>query len=102
MFLAEEEAKYLDHIQIVNTKKLPDNLRCVNCVLVTGSVVVANDIVSTFLSSLKGLLGGELKNYTLLCDTARSTVLVRLIAEADSLYADKVYNLRFETAFIHG
>ena len=42
-FLAVEEAKYRGRIELLNTKRFPDDLVCEKAVLVTGSVVVANN-----------------------------------------------------------
>ncbi len=101
-FLAAEEAKYRGRIELLNTKRFPDDLICEQAVLVTGSVVVANNYFVEFISSWKNLFGGELKGYTKLCEDARRIAVVRLLEEADRYGADKVYNLRVETVAIQG
>ena len=101
-FLAVEEAKYRGRIELLNTKRFPDDLVCEKAVLVTGSVVVANNYFVAFASSWKNLFGGELRGYTKLCENARRIAIVRLLEDADRYGADKVYNLRIETAMIQG
>lgn len=101
-FLVAEEEKFRGRIELVNTKRFPDDLTCEKTAFVTGSVVIANNYFVAFVSGWKNLFGGELKGYTKLCDDARRIALVRLLEDADRHGADKVYNLRFETSMIQG
>ena len=58
-FLAVEEAKYRGRIELLNTKRFPDDLVCEKAVLVTGSVVVANNYFVAFASSWKNLFASN-------------------------------------------
>jgi uncharacterized protein YbjQ (UPF0145 family) len=67
-------------------------------VLVSGDAVVcANDLIRR-LVSLRELLGGELRTYTLLSDWAAHLALLRVLQQARALGFNAVCNLRLETS----
>jgi uncharacterized protein YbjQ (UPF0145 family) len=68
--------------------------------VVSGSTVRAKHIGRDFLASLKNIVGGELKGYTELLSEAREDAVNRMIAEAESLGANAVVNVRFSTSSI--
>ncbi len=68
--------------------------------LVTGSTVRAKHIGRDIMASLKNLVGGELKGYTELLQEARVDALDRMSAQAESLGANAVVNVRFSTSSI--
>ena len=98
-YLTEQEWHFQGRIRLTNLKRYPEG-RCRDAVLVTGSAVIANNYFVSFLSGLKHLFGGEMKGYTGLCTAARRMALVRMLQEAESLGANAIYNVRFETATI--
>ena len=51
-------------------------------------------------ASLKNIVGGELKSYTELMQEARDEAVERMIAEAQSMGANAVLNVRFATTSI--
>ncbi len=65
-----------------------------------GNVVRAKHIGKDFMASLKGVVGGEIEEYSSLMAEARDQALDRLIREAERLGADAVVNLRFATSMI--
>lgn len=65
-----------------------------------GSTVRARNIGRDIFASLKGLVGGEIQEYTRLMADAREQAIDRLIADAESLGADAVINVRFTTAAV--
>jgi len=68
--------------------------------IVTGSTVRARHIGTDILASLKNLIGGELKSYSILLTAAREQAMERMIASAAELNADAVINFRFQTSTI--
>jgi uncharacterized protein YbjQ (UPF0145 family) len=68
--------------------------------VVTGSTVRAKHIGKDILAGLKNIVGGELKGYTELLQEARQEALERMIAQAQSVGANAVVNVRFSTSNI--
>jgi len=69
-------------------------------ILVTGSVVISVDYFKRFLASLRTLIGGRVVSYESLLDRARREAILRMKEKADSLGADKIFNIKLETASI--
>ncbi len=65
-----------------------------------GNVVRAKHIGNDILAVLKGIVGGEISQYTALMADARDEALKRMIADAQSKGADAVVNVRFVTSMI--
>jgi len=57
-------------------------------------------IADTSAKSFKTLVGGELKEYTLMMNEARELATKRMIAEAEELGADAIVNIRYATSAI--
>jgi|TARA_B100000780_G_scaffold136505_1_gene95584 uncharacterized protein YbjQ (UPF0145 family) len=68
--------------------------------IVTGSTVRARHLGTDILATLKNLIGGELKSYSILLTEAREQAMERMIANAAELDADAVINFRFQTSTI--
>lgn len=68
--------------------------------LVKGSTIQTVNVVRDFGASLKTLVGGELKNYTEMMDSARKIATDRMIFEAQSLGADAIVGVRYATSSI--
>ena len=66
--------------------------------LVVGSVVIAEDFFKRVASSLKSLVGGNLRSYETLLERGRREAIVRMKREARRLGATHVVNVRLETA----
>ncbi len=71
-------------------------------VLVSGSVVIANDYFKTFVAGLRNLFGGKITTYESLLDRARREALLRMKEQAQQMNADLVFNVKYETANISG
>lgn len=71
-------------------------------ILVSGSVVIANDYFKTFVAGLRNLFGGKLTTYESLLDRARREALLRMKEEAARLGAELVFNVKYETSNISG
>ena len=65
-----------------------------------GSTVRARNIGRDIFAGLKNLVGGEISEYTKLMADAREQAIDRMIADAESLGADAVINVRFTTAMV--
>ena len=68
--------------------------------VVTGSTVRARHLGTDILATLKNLVGGELKSYSVLLTLAREEAMERMIANAGALNANAVLNFRFQTSTI--
>lgn len=68
--------------------------------IVQGSTVRAKHIGRDIFAGLKNIVGGELKGYTELMQEAREEATQRMIAEARSIGANAVLNVRFATTSI--
>lgn len=68
--------------------------------LVKGSTVQTKHIGKDIMAGLKGLIGGEINEYTDMMDNARKIALDKLSKEASALGADAVINIRFSTSAI--
>jgi len=65
-----------------------------------GSTVRARHIGRDIGAAFKSVVGGEIGSYTELMATAREQAIERLIADAESLQADAIINVRFMTAMV--
>ena len=68
--------------------------------VVIGSTVRARHLGTDILATLKSLIGGELKSYSILLTAARKEAMDRMIASAKEKQADAIINFRYETSTI--
>lgn len=68
--------------------------------LVSGSVVVSVDYFKTVAAGLRNLFGGRVGAYESLIDRARREATLRMQEKAQSLGAQTVYNVKYETSRI--
>ncbi|HYM48047.1 MAG TPA: YbjQ family protein, partial [Burkholderiaceae bacterium] len=68
--------------------------------IVQGSTVRAKHVGKDIFAGLKNIVGGELKGYTELMQEARQEAVERMIAEAQSMGANAILNVRFATTSI--
>jgi uncharacterized protein YbjQ (UPF0145 family) len=68
--------------------------------VVSGSTVRAKHVGRDIAASLKNILGGELKGYTELLSEARDEAVARMKAQAESLGANAILNVRFSTSSV--
>lgn len=69
--------------------------------LVCGSVVVSVDYFKRFVAGLSNLIGGRVSAYESLLERARREAILRMKAEAKTLGAHSVWNVRLETSSIY-
>ena len=63
-----------------------------------GSTVRARNLGRDIFAGLKNIVGGEISEYTRLMADAREHAIERMIADAETLGADAIVNVRFMTA----
>lgn len=65
-----------------------------------GVVVRARGLGGDILASLKGLVGGEIKQYTQMIEDARRQALDRMVQNAHMMGADAIIMMRFDSGDI--
>lgn len=65
-----------------------------------GNVVQSKHIGKDIMAGLKGIVGGEIEEYTELMTDAREQAFKRMVADAESKGANAVINVRFVTSMI--
>ncbi len=65
-----------------------------------GSTIRARNIGRDIFAGLKNIVGGEISEYTKLMADAREQAIERMIADAESLRADAIINVRFTTSMV--
>lgn len=68
--------------------------------LVKGSTIQSKHIGQDITQSFKTIVGGELKAYTDMMNTARALAAKRMTEEAEGLGADAVVNIRYASASV--
>lgn len=91
-----------DQIPITTTATVPGREVVESLDVVRGNSVRARNVGRDITQSLRNLVGGELKAYSTLMSDTREEALERMVDEAETLEADAVVNVRFETARIAG
>jgi len=95
-----QREKELVSLPIVASKVLPPIQHVDNC-LVSGSVVISVDYFKRFLATLRNIFGGRVTSYETLLDRARREAILRMKAQAKSLGANLVFNVKMETSSIY-
>jgi uncharacterized protein YbjQ (UPF0145 family) len=85
---------------VSNLELIPGRRIVAHFGIVQGSTVRAKHVGKDIFASLKNIVGGELKSYTELMQEARDEAVQRMIAEAQSVGANAVLNVRFATTSI--
>ena len=85
---------------VSNLETLPGQQVVKHLGLAQGSTVKAKHVGKDFLAGLKNIVGGELKAYTELMQDAREEAVRRMVAEATSMGANAVLNVRFASTSI--
>jgi uncharacterized protein YbjQ (UPF0145 family) len=87
-------------ITLSNTETIPGKTIVEFYGVVTGNTVRAKHIGKDIMASLKNIVGGELKAYTELLQDSRLEATERMVAQAKSMGANAVVNVRFATSSI--
>lgn len=85
---------------VVTTNEIPGK-RVVKVIgLAKGNTVRARHVGQDILAFLKNLVGGEVNNYTKLLAESREQALDRMVADAESMGANGIIMVRFQTSMI--
>jgi uncharacterized protein YbjQ (UPF0145 family) len=68
--------------------------------LVRGNTVRARHLGRDIMAGLRGVVGGEVHEYTKLMAESREQALDRMIDEAQGLGANAIISIRFQTAMV--
>lgn len=95
--LAKREAELKD-ILVFNERHLPPGDVFKRGVLVTGSVVIAEDYFKRVAAGLRSFFGGRMSVYESLLDRGRREAIVRMKDDAKRQGAVMIFNVRLETS----
>ena len=85
---------------ITNIETIPNKEIKEHFGVVSGSTVRAKHAGRDIMAGLKNVFGGELKGYTELLRESREESIDRMVAQAESLGANTILNVRFSTSSI--
>jgi len=85
---------------ITNIEYLPNKEIIEHFGVVSGSSVRAKHMGRDIAAGLKNIFGGELKGYTELLGESRDEAIERMTAQAESLGANAILNVRFSTSSV--
>lgn len=85
---------------VVTTDFVPGKKVAASLGLVRGNTIRARHIGRDIGAALRGIVGGEISEYTKLMGEAREQALDRMVAEASRLGADAVVDVRFTTSMV--
>lgn len=83
---------------IVNTDTVAGHRVTESLGLVRGNTIRAKHVGKDIMAGLRNLVGGEIKEYTEMFTETRNESLNRMVAQAETLDADAVINVRFMTS----
>ena len=83
---------------VVTTDTIPGKRVVRTLGLVKGNTIRARHVGKDILAGLKGLVGGEISEYTKMVAESREQCVDRLVEEAEAKGANAVVGLRFTTA----
>ena len=87
-------------VTLSNTESIPGRRIVEFFGVVTGNTVRAKHIGRDIMAGLKNVVGGELKGYTELLQDSRTEATERMVAQAKSVGANAIVNVRFATSSI--
>lgn len=85
---------------VVTTEKVAGHEIAEVLGMTVGVVVRARGIGGDLLASLKGLVGGEIKQYTQMIEDARRQAMDRMVQNAHAMGADAIVMMRFDSGDI--
>jgi len=68
--------------------------------LVRGSTIRARNIGHDFMAGLRNIVGGEVKDYTVMLAQAREEAIQRMIEQAEKMGANAIVGTRFVTSMV--
>ncbi|HSG09088.1 MAG TPA: YbjQ family protein [Longimicrobiales bacterium] len=83
---------------VVTTPDVPGMRVVATLGLVRGNTIRTRHIGRDIMAALRNIAGGEIREYTKMMAEAREQSIDRMVEEAESLGADAVVMVRFQTA----
>jgi len=90
----------MSHILIATSDEIPGKTIVDTLGLVRGNTIRARHLGRDIMAGLRGLVGGEVHEYTKLLAESREQALDRMIEEARTLGADAIVGVRFSTSLM--
>ncbi|WMS89147.1 YbjQ family protein [Pleionea litopenaei] len=90
----------MSHILIATSDEVPGYTIESTLGLVRGNTIRARHIGRDILAGLRGIVGGEVHEYTKLLAESREQALDRMVEEARSMGADAIVGVRFSTSLM--
>ena len=87
-------------ILMSNTETIPGKTIVEFYGVVSGNTVRAKHVGRDIMAGFKNIIGGELKAYTELLSDSRQEAVARMLAQAQSMNANAVVNVRFATSSV--
>ncbi len=87
-------------MEITNLEFIPNREIVEHFGIVSGSTVRAKHIGRDIMAGFKNIFGGELEGYTELLGESREEAIARMKAQAASLGANAILNVRFSTSSV--
>jgi uncharacterized protein YbjQ (UPF0145 family) len=66
--------------------------------LVRGNTIRARHVGHDIMAGLRTIVGGEIKDYTVMLDKARDQAVERMVKQAEKLGANAIVGIRFTTS----
>jgi uncharacterized protein YbjQ (UPF0145 family) len=85
---------------LTNLEQVPGKTIQKHFGLVQGNTIRAKHVGRDLMAGLKNIFGGELKGYTELLSESRKEATERMTAQAESLGANAVLNIRYSTSSV--
>ena len=85
---------------ITTTENIPNKEVTEILGIARGSTVRARNVAKDIFAALKGVVGGEISEYTKLQADSREQALQRMYKDAEKMDADAVINVRMTTSMV--
>ena len=85
---------------LVTTEHVPGQQETASLGLVRGSSIRARHLGRDIMATFRNMAGGEVLEYSKLLGESREQAIDRMIEEADSLGADAIIGVRFQTSMV--
>ncbi|MDC0955691.1 YbjQ family protein [bacterium] len=85
---------------ITTTENIPNKEVTEILGIARGSTVRARNVAKDIFAALKGVVGGEISEYTKLQADSREQALQRMYKDAEKMGADAVINVRMTTSMV--
>jgi uncharacterized protein YbjQ (UPF0145 family) len=87
---------------VVTTEQIEGKKTVETLGLVKGSTIRARHVGRDIMAGLRNIVGGEIKDYTVMLAQAREEALGRMIDQAENIGANAIIGARFVTSMVMG